>query len=217
MRCKVVLSLSWSLIWIFHYPVLASNVENRRFCLASPCTPPFVGFARRAWWSRRFAWCSRCRSVVIRPSPVKYDWLWALWLYRPYIVHGEHFVHFHLLKFVCFRSSAVRSRVNEVYVRCGQLNEVLSPCQSGQVSISHSLKSCKRVQNFLTVIWMRCSNVDTGRPVCIQLIVIDGLDFFAFLHLVTLLLHSVLVYGLEAVHKGFIFLLLSRFGCSDLR
>lgn len=64
----------------------------------------------------------------------------------------------------------------------------------------------KYVNGFLTVFVLLPTNVDDFSSVCVQLIFIYGLDFFAPVHLVFLqfLFIFILLYGLDSVSQGFI-------------
>lgn len=103
---------------------------------------------------------------------------------RLYDVHAEHFVDFRLLEFVYFQSSAVKGGVNRLYVRFIQFEAVFGHVKAAKTSFLHVLILGKRVQNFLRIFGVMYISIDVFSPVCIQLIVIDGLDFLACAHLV---------------------------------
>lgn len=77
---------------------------------------------------------------------------------------------------------------------------MLGHVNEAQASNPHFWKFGKRVQNVLTDFVILCTNIEVVSSVSIQLVTIEGLKFFVFVHLVFLTLLFFVLDGCDCVY-----------------
>lgn len=113
----------------------------------------------------------------------KQDHMGALRLHRLCTIHAEQFSDLRLLEFACFWSRMICNVVDMAKVLRGLFDVVSCHANSPQTSIPYGVKFGQRVKSFLTVIGTLYSDADVVIPVCIQLIIINGLGFLVPIYL----------------------------------
>lgn len=147
---NVILSLSWSSIWICPYQEQASN---HKIISASPgCqyTSPSAAWDTHAWLSQHSTFCRRYRSVISIFSWQMQLLVMPILMCIRYIVHPSILVNFHLLEFG-FNTSSVRSWTEGYHFWWGP------PHAAWVISIRHRLlfHICWALPSVCRVSWWR--------------------------------------------------------------